>query len=89
MELSRREIFETLREMGEAAESMDIDVTAAKQFTKVGEQALAVREYFFLAKRHSEFRETWKAQLDQLNCHFSLQSYPRSRMGYPLTWNND
>lgn len=86
MEPSRREIFETLTEMEDTAVSMAIDVSAAKQFAKVGEQALAVREYFFVAKRHPEFREVWKAKLIYLNDFYASQAFPRSRMGFPLKW---
>lgn len=89
MELSRREIFETLTEMGQTADSMEIDVSSAKQFTKVGEQALAVREYFYLANRHSEFKEVWEAKLVQLNDQFAAESFPRTRMGYPLKWHDE
>lgn len=78
-----------LEEMSRDAEEKGINNEYARRFVRAGEDALAVREFFFIADSNAGYREKWGRELEKLNDAYSAVDFYRSRMGYPLSWSSD
>ena len=84
----RKMVLNQLAEMNDDAEAMGINTEHARRFVRAAEDALAVREFFFVADRSTEFKAKWGDVLSKLNAEYAEVRYFREKMGYPLDWSS-